>query len=171
MSYARGTDWKNLFVAQDDYWVETGRSARGKKTGQQRNARENHGNDDEGHRVTRADTVKQRRQHAGAAQRASEPKRQPNPRQAKTGAENVGQDIGLGGAEGHTDANVARALSHYVGQHSVDSDGRKDKCDGCKKSKQKGIEMRGFQSACNFLLHSREPVNRHPRRDGSYGGP
>src|SRR5437588_9443121 len=78
MSYARGTDWKNLFVAQDDYWVETGRSARGKKTGQQCNARENHGNDHEGHRVSRADIVKQRRQHARPAQRAQTPAQSPS---------------------------------------------------------------------------------------------
>ena len=80
--------------------------------------------------------------------------------------ENVTEDDGARGAEGHADADVARALSDDVREHAVDADGRKRESDDREDGEKKSIEVRGGQSSGNFLLHGGEIVDRNARSDG-----
>src|SRR5581483_1254050 len=92
--------------------------------------------------IVRRDAEQQRLQSSRETQREPQSKQQSEGEPAGGAGEDHARDSGRGGAEGHADADFARALRHQKRQHSVESEGGERKADGREQAEEERVEAR-----------------------------
>ena len=72
-------------------------------------------------------------------------------------------------SEGHSDANLARALRYHVGYNTVDSHGRDDQPKQAKQAEQQHVETALRHVPGHQLLHRLHIAQRHVWQDSQHG--